>query len=228
MLPSADFYNPDKTFKSPQEIRRMLTYLGIRPEQAIYSHCGGGVAATVPYFALKFLLDYPRVKVYSGSELDWLNDERELPYWTYDAPFLMRDSKWLQWKGSQRIRIYFGTQVSILDLRPADAFEQGHLPFALNIPAELWRSHLGGLQPGSARSTGWRRFSVRPASTRRTKLWSFPARELTKDSALAFVMLEKLGQNKVSLFVDSMDRWAELGFAVTKDPTDVGPRKALP
>jgi thiosulfate/3-mercaptopyruvate sulfurtransferase len=38
LLPSTDFYNQDKTFKSADEIRRMLTYLGIRPEQTVYTH----------------------------------------------------------------------------------------------------------------------------------------------------------------------------------------------
>lgn len=37
MTPFADFYNPDKTFKSREEIQKMLTYLGIRPEQQIYT-----------------------------------------------------------------------------------------------------------------------------------------------------------------------------------------------
>jgi len=38
MTPSTDFFNPDKTYKSPQEIKKMLTYLGIKPEQQIYTH----------------------------------------------------------------------------------------------------------------------------------------------------------------------------------------------
>ena len=38
MLSFTDFYNADKTFKSPQEIQKMLTYLGIRPEQKVYTH----------------------------------------------------------------------------------------------------------------------------------------------------------------------------------------------
>jgi 3-mercaptopyruvate sulfurtransferase SseA len=57
----------------------MLTYLGVRPEQQIYTYCGGGVAASVPFFALKFLVNYPKVKLYKESELGWLSDERELP-----------------------------------------------------------------------------------------------------------------------------------------------------
>lgn len=38
MLSFTDFFNADKTYKSPEEIQRMLTYLGIRPEQQIYTH----------------------------------------------------------------------------------------------------------------------------------------------------------------------------------------------
>ena len=44
MLLSADFYNADKTFKSSDEIRRMLNYLGVKPEQQICTYCGGGGA----------------------------------------------------------------------------------------------------------------------------------------------------------------------------------------
>ncbi len=38
MLSFTDFFNPDKTYKSREEIQRMLTYLGIRPEQRVYTH----------------------------------------------------------------------------------------------------------------------------------------------------------------------------------------------
>ena len=82
LMPSEDLYNPDKTFKSPDEIRRMLQHLGIRPEQQVLTYCGGGGAAAVPFFALKFILDYPKVKLYQESQLGWLQDERELPVWT--------------------------------------------------------------------------------------------------------------------------------------------------
>jgi thiosulfate/3-mercaptopyruvate sulfurtransferase len=219
LLPSADLFNPDKTFKSAEELRRMLAYLNIRPEQQIYSYCGGGVAASGPYFALKFILDYPKVKLYTESEMGWLSDERELPYWTYDAPFLMRDTRWLQWWGGQMLRTYVGAPVSIVDVRPVDAFNQGHVPFALNIPADVFRSNLGS--PGKmAELLG----AAGVDASHEAVVVSGAG--LTKDSALAFVMLEKLGQKKVSVLMDSLDRWAQLGFAVTKAPTVVGPRKA--
>lgn len=215
-MPSTDFYNPDRTFKSPEEIKSMLAYLGIRPDQQIYSYCGGGVAASAPFFALKFLVNYPNVKLYTESELGWLSDERELPYWTYDAPFLMRETKWLQFWGGQMIRTFGGAHVSIVDVRPADAFNQGHVPLALNIPADVFKSHSTNLE----KLAGLLGQAGVDASHEAVVL---SGAGLTKDSALAFVMLEKLGQKKVSVFTDSMDTWAQLGFAVKKDATVVSP-----
>ena len=218
LLPSADFFNPDKTFKSAEEIRSMLTYLGIKPEQQIYTHCGGGVAASVPFFALKFMLNYPKVKLYQESELGWLSDERELPYWTYDAPFLMRETNWLQFWGGQIIRTFGGAHVSIVDVRPAVAFNQGHVPFALNLPADVFKSHIAN--PGKLAEI------LGPAGVNASdEAVIISGAGLTKDAALAFVMLEKLGQNKVSVFMDSMDKWAKLGFAMKKDSTVVGPKQ---
>lgn len=218
LLPSADYYNPDRTFKSAEEITRMLTYLSIRPEQQIYTYCGGGVAASVPFFALKFILNYPKVKLYTESELGWLSDERDLPYWTYDAPFLMRQTNWLQAWGGQRLRTVGLNHVSIVDVRPADAFNQGHVPFALNIPADVFKSNIAS--PDKLAEI------LGPAGVNAShEAVVISGAGLTKDAALAFVMLEKLGQKKVSVFLDSIDKWVQRGFAVTKDATVVGPKK---
>ncbi|MGB7624601.1 MAG: rhodanese-like domain-containing protein, partial [Terriglobia bacterium] len=218
LAPSADFYNPDKTFKSPEEIRRMLTYLGIRPEQQIYTYCGGGVTASVPFFAAKFIVKYPRVKLFPESEMGWVSDERDLPYWTFDAPFIMRETNWLQFWGGQRIRTFLDTHVSIVDVRPAGAFNQGHVPFALNIPADVFRSNISN--PNKLAEI------LGPAGVNAShEAVVISGAGLTKDAALAFVMLEKLGQKKVSVFMDSMDKWAKLGFDVKKDATVVGPKQ---
>lgn len=218
MLPTGDFYNADKTFKSPQEINRMLTYLGVKPEQQIYTHCGGGIAASVSFFALRFLLDYPKVKLYPGSQLEWLSDQRELPFWTYDVPSLMRETSWLQSWGGRMMRIYGVSQVSIVDVRPEDAFNQGHLPFAISIPADVFKSNIGN--PGNlAKILG-------PAGVDAShEVVVISGAGLTKESALAFVLLEKMGQKKVSVFMDSMDKSSQSGFAVTKDVTVVGAPK---
>jgi thiosulfate/3-mercaptopyruvate sulfurtransferase len=218
LAPSADFYNPDKTFKSPEEIRKMLAYLGVRPEQQIYTYCGGGVAATVPFFAAKFIADYPKVKLFPESELGWLSDQRELPYWTFDEPFLMRQTGWLQFWSGQMIRMFLGAPVSIVDVRPATAFNQGHIPFALNIPGDVFKDNVSN-PTKLAEILG-------PAGVNASdEAVVVSGAGLTKDSALAFVMLEKLGQNKVSLFTDSMDTWTQRGQHLSKDATAVGPKK---
>ena len=130
MLPSEDFFNADKTFKSAEEIKRMATYLGIKPDQQIHSYCGGGIAASVPFFALKFIAGYPKVKLYQESELGWLQDERVLPFWTYDAPLLMRETPWLKTWSGKMMRTYDVSRVSVIDVRPVDVFKQGHMPYA--------------------------------------------------------------------------------------------------
>jgi len=218
LLPSSDFYNSDQTFKSAEELRKMMRYLGVRPEQQIHTYCGGGVAASVPFFALKFILGYPKVKLYTESEMGWLADERQLPYWTYDAPFLMREAGWLKFWGGQIIRTYASPDISIVDVRPVDEFNQGHVPFALNVPADVFKRHVANPEK-LAKILG-------PAgvdASHEAVVVSGPG--LTKDAALAFVVLEKLGQKRVSLCMEPIDRWTQRGFPVMKGATVVGPKK---
>ncbi len=172
----------------------------------------------MPFFALKFIVKYPKVKHFTDSQLGWLYDERELPFWTYDAPYLMRDTNWLQWWGGQRTRSLGSIHVSILDVRSANDYNQGHVPFALNIPADKFRNNLKNPE-ALAKILG-------PAGVNAAdEAVVISGAGITKDSALAFLMLEKLGQKKVSIFMDSLDKWASLGFALTKDATVVGPKK---
>ena len=215
MLPSGDFYNADKTFKSADEIRMMLTHLDIKPEQQIYTYCGGGIAASVPFFALKFILDFPSVKIFSESELGWLKDERELPIWTYDAPYLLRETDWLKTWGSKMMRMYGVSQVSIVDVRTESEYSERHFPFAINISSNLFENNI----------TNPSKLAVilGNAGVKETDEAVVISRSgLTKESALAFIMLEKLGQKKVSVFIDSFEKWAELGNAIIKDTFAVG------
>jgi len=218
MAESEDFYNPDKTFKSPEEVRKMLAYLGVRPEQQIYTYCGGGVAATVPFFAAKYIADYPKVKVFPESELGWLSDQRQLPYWTYDEPYLMRETGWLQLWAGQMIRMFLGAPVSIIDVRPASAFNQGHIPFSLNIPGDTFRADASNPKK-LAETLGPAGVNVSDEAV------VISGSGITKDSALAFLMLEKLGQKKVSIFTDSLDTWTKAGQHLVKEATVVGPPK---
>ena len=218
MTPTADFYNADKTFKSPEEIRRMLAYLGVRPEQQVYTHCGGGIAASVPFFAMKFMLDYPRVKLYKESQLEWLRDDRGLPFWTYDAPNLTRDKAWLNGWGNKMMRSFGVAKLTVIDVRPEGAFKQSHVPFAINVPAEVFRRNLAS--PATlAEALG--AVGVDP----NYEAVIVSERGLNTDSALAFLMLEQVGQKRVSVLVDSIDDWAFAGFPLDKETDAAGARK---
>lgn len=218
MLPTPDLFNADKTFKSAEELRKMATFLGIRPEQQVYTYCGGGVAASGPWFALKFLLGYPDVRLFVESELGWLKDERQLPFWTYGAPYLLRDAKWVGSWGGQMLRMYLLVDVSIVDVRSAAAYADGHLPFAVSVPAELFRGHAAS----PARLTEiLGAAGVHPSH----EAVVISGGGVTPESALAFAMLEKLGQKRVSVLTDPQDRWPQAGIKLTKDATVVGPKK---
>jgi len=224
LLPSEDFFNADKTYKSPEEIKRMLAFHSIQPGQEIHSHCGGGGAASVPYFAMRFLAGYPKVKLSIESQMAWLRDDRELPFWTYASPSMMRETEWLQAWGGKMMRMYGVARVSVVDVRPSEAYAQGHLPFAVNVPSETFRGNAGDprrlaeILGASGVDASHEAVVVSGAG-------------LTKEAALAYVMLEKMGQKRVSVFmgsletVESLDKLSRVGFAVTKEPTIVGAPK---
>lgn len=219
MLPAEDFYNADKTFKSPDEIRRLVAHLGLKPGQTVYTYCGGGVAASVPWFALKVLLGWPTVQLYRESQLEWLQDERRLPMWTWAAPALQRDADWLNGYTNRMMRMFSVTKQSVIDVRPEAAYRQGHVPYALNIPAELFREHLRDPAQLAAR--------LGPAGVN-------PAHEavvvsdggLNPRSALAMLMLERVSQKRVSMLLESVDEWGLRGLPLEKTPTVVGPRRS--
>ena len=215
-LPVSDFYNADKTFKSADEIRRMAAYHGISPEQIIHSHCGGGGAAATPYFAFKFIAGHSKARIYKGSQREWLMDERGLPFWTYAAPYLTREASWVNGWSARMMRMYGVAQMSIVDVRSPEAFNQNHLPFAVNIPVDVFRRHID--DPAKLAEI-LAAAGVDPAH----EAVIVSTGGVNEGSALAFAMLEKLGQKKVSLLTESVDDWGLRGFELTKEPTVVGP-----
>jgi thiosulfate/3-mercaptopyruvate sulfurtransferase len=69
-LPSAELYNPDGTFKSPDELRRLFAASGIDPERPFVASCGSGVTACSLLFAAH-LLGNDRNHLYDGSWSEW-------------------------------------------------------------------------------------------------------------------------------------------------------------
>jgi thiosulfate/3-mercaptopyruvate sulfurtransferase len=214
-MPSSEFFNADKTFKSPEEIRRQAAYLGVRPEQVVHSHCGGGVAASVPWFALQFMAGYPRVKLYLESQREWLQDDRGLPFWTYGAPQIQRPSAWLDGWNAPMLRAFGVVRLNIVDVRPAERYAQGHVPFSLSLPADTFRQHLGRPQELAA--------LLGPAGVNAAhEVVIVSDGALTPDAALAFLAFEQLGQGQVSVLMESVDEWGLRGHPLTKAPTVVG------
>ena len=197
LMPSTDFFNADKAFKSTPEVQRMPDHLGIRRDQQIHTYCGGGGAAAVPFFALKYLLGYPRVTQFQESQMAWLQDECELPVWTYAAPHLMRDTVWLKAWGSPMLKAFGLSKLSIVDVRSAEVFKLGHVPLAVNLPAQLFAAHLFDAP----------RQNPQPLAALLAQAGVDPTHEvvvvsdggLNPQSALVRLALERLGQHKVSI-----------------------------
>jgi 3-mercaptopyruvate sulfurtransferase SseA len=164
LSPVADYYNADKTFKSPEEIRRMLTYLGVKPEQQVYSHCGGGLAAAVPFFAAKFMLDYPKVKLVLNRPQMFTSighRPRTVQWIRLGAQHDAREGRLSGWN-NQMLRMFGVSKLSLVDVRPAASFKQS--PCRSPSTSPRTSSSRTSQRPRSSP-----KFSVRPASTRITK-----------------------------------------------------------
>lgn len=208
LMPSEDFFRADKRFKPAEEIRRMLRHQGITPEQQVLSYCGGGGAAAVPYFALRFLAGHDKVRLFQESQRGWLEDPRELPVWTYAQPQLLRDSAWVKAFASPMLKAFGLSKVSVIDLRPAEAYAQGHLPTALNLPIQAFQ----GLDTAALAA----RLGQLGLDRSHEAVLVSSGGGLNAESALALLMLEQVGQARVSLLLDNTEAWAERGFALAR------------
>ncbi len=215
LSPADDYFNADKTFKSPADIQRMLDHLGVRREQQVHTYCGGGGAAAVPFFALKYLAGYPRVTLFLESQLAWLQDPRELPVWTYGAPHLLRDGDWLKAWASPMSRMFNLAQVSVLDVRSPDSYRQGHVPLAVNVPASAFRDHVQAARR-TARPSALPGLLAQAGVRATDEAVVVSDGGLNGDAALALLVLESLGQQRSSIFPDSLERWADQGRDVVR------------
>ena len=181
----------------------------MKPEQQILTYCGGGGAAAVPFFALKYILGYPRVRLFQESQLGWLQDERELPFWTYSAPYLARDTAWLKTWASPMLKSFGLSRVSVIDVRARVEFDQGHVPLSVNIPAQTFGAML---QRPDALALRLGQAGVDAAHE--AVLVSDGG--LNAQSALAFLALESLGQQRVSIYLDNVERWVDRGLELSR------------
>ncbi|HEU4681918.1 MAG TPA: sulfurtransferase [Gemmatimonadales bacterium] len=65
-------------WKSPAELRAGYEAKGITPDRNIITYCNSATEASHVYFTLRYLLGYPRVRIYVGSWTEWA-ERVELP-----------------------------------------------------------------------------------------------------------------------------------------------------
>lgn len=72
-IPWGTAANADGTFKSAEELRQIYYGKGITPDKDVISYCRIGERSAHTWFALTYLLGYPRVRNYDGSWTEWGN-----------------------------------------------------------------------------------------------------------------------------------------------------------
>jgi len=71
LMPIEDAWASDGSFKPVEELRQQYTAAGFSPEEEIITYCAVGGRASQAWLVLKYVLGYPRVRVYDGSWIEW-------------------------------------------------------------------------------------------------------------------------------------------------------------
>ncbi len=66
--------NEDGTFKSVEEIKILISQVGLQGKDGYISYCNTGHWASIGWFALSEIANEPNVKNYDGSMVDWTFD----------------------------------------------------------------------------------------------------------------------------------------------------------
>jgi thiosulfate/3-mercaptopyruvate sulfurtransferase len=72
-------------WKAVEDLRGAYAAQGITPDKDIITYCNSATEASHVYFTLRYLLGYPRVRIYVGSWTEWAED-LALPVRTGDRP----------------------------------------------------------------------------------------------------------------------------------------------
>jgi len=63
-----------RTWKKKEELEKLFTEAGVTKNKEIIVHCRTGMEASHLYFTLKYVLDFPNVRLYRGSWVEWSAD----------------------------------------------------------------------------------------------------------------------------------------------------------
>ena len=74
--PYAQLANMDSgVLNDPETVKNILNNSGINPNNTVINYCGGGISATIAFFAQK-LLGYKNIGLYDASMQEWGFDEK--------------------------------------------------------------------------------------------------------------------------------------------------------
>lgn len=210
-------YNDDKTFKSKSEITALLKHFNITPDKMTYTHCGGSISGAVAFFAVKYVAEYPQVKHYRGSLIDWEYDIRGLPVWSYDEPYRLRSTPWVNLWAGRRNRTLGTVHTDLIDIRSSKDYAAGHPPFAVSIPFENFAANIKSPDKLAA--------LLGQSGVNKQHEAVIFGEGVSKDSILAMWMLRYMGQDKVSIATDDMAGWNKAGVKAETKPTVVRERQ---
>jgi 3-mercaptopyruvate sulfurtransferase SseA len=161
------------------------------------------------------------MSVYVGSQREWLRDERGLPLWTWAEPQRLRSAEWLKGWNDDLLRMTGTARLSLIDVRPAAEHTLGHVPHALNLPAERWAA--------LRRDPQALRAELAASGLDPTHEIVLVGRGgLDPAAALAWATLESLGHRQVALLSDSTDEWALRGNPLAKPAAQAAPHRPQP
>jgi thiosulfate/3-mercaptopyruvate sulfurtransferase len=75
-------------FRDADDARRLLERAGVTPEKDIVVTCSTSREASLPYFVMKHVLRYPKVRVYEGAWVEWSRSGPEVESGTEPGVYL--------------------------------------------------------------------------------------------------------------------------------------------
>lgn len=203
------FFNPDGTWRSKAQLAALLEVSGIGPDEPLITYCGGNPLSSCSYFTFKHVLGRPNVRVYEGALIAWLADKRDLNVHTYQHPEMLRDSDWIQWWAGEHIqRLLMDPPAVVVDVRAADQYAKGHIPWSVNIPMSEVTSKSVADWAGALGSHGVGNHTEVVVCDD----------GLTPKAAAGFWLLEYMGHQNVSFCADGLSGW-DARYGLTKKDT---------
>jgi thiosulfate/3-mercaptopyruvate sulfurtransferase len=65
-----------RVWKKKEDLERLFAESGVTKDKEVIVHCRTGREASHIYFTLKYVLGFPRVRLYRGSWVEWSSDKK--------------------------------------------------------------------------------------------------------------------------------------------------------